>query len=68
MLKDCQREWRGNDNGLNGKGTGGMLFNPLAKVEVRMLVAIMVNLGKVMVNREGRPEGRHDKEQEGQGY
>jgi hypothetical protein len=43
-----------------------MLFNPLAKVEVRMLVAIMVDFRKVMMNRKGRPKGDHDKEQKGQ--
>jgi hypothetical protein len=44
-----------------------MLFNPLAKVEVGMPVAIMVDLRKVMMNREGCPKGHHDKKQNGQG-
>ena len=45
-----------------------MLFNPFAKVEVRMLVAIMVDFGKVMMDREGRPKGHHDKDQYGEWY
>jgi hypothetical protein len=68
MLKDCQREWRFNNKGLNGKGTRGMLFNPLAEIEIRMLVPIMVDLSKVMMDPKGRPEGHHDEEQDDQGY
>ena len=40
-----------------------MLFNPFAKVKVRMLVAIMVDFRKVMMDRKGGPKGHHYKEQ-----
>ena len=33
-----------------------------------MLVAIMVDFSKVMMDRKGRPKGNHQEEQKGQGY
>ena len=45
-----------------------MLLNPLAKVKVRMLMPIMVDLGKIMMNRKGGPKRHHNEEQNGQGY
>lgn len=38
-----------------------MLLNPSTKVEIGMLMPVMIDFCKIMVDRQGSPEGHHDK-------
>ena len=62
-LKVRYQKWSRNHWWLDRKRTRPMLLNPLTKVEIRMLMAILIKLRKFMMNPQSRPEGHHQKEE-----
>jgi len=49
------------------QGITGMLLHPFAQIKIRMLVPIIIDGGKDMMNFEGMRKGNRGQEDQGQG-
>lgn len=52
---------------IPGQGIAGMLLHPLTQIKIRMLVPIIIDGGKDMMNFEGMPKRNRGQEDQGQG-